>query len=92
MLMETNLLILGDSRNSCNRFPRMAIVRRMIVMLNHSCWDVTRSSVPEEIAIERPEYVQLQTTVGLCAVDECKKDRGAFKRPASQQREGDCSW
>lgn len=90
--MQTNPFIFGDSRNSCNHFPRMAIVRRMIVMLNHSRWDVTRSSIPEEIAIERQEYVQLQTVVGLCAADECKKDRGAFKRPASQQREGDCSW
>lgn len=63
----------------------------MIVMLDHLCWVVTRISVPEEIAVERQEYVQLQTMVGMYGVDEREEDKGAFKRPASQQREGDCS-
>lgn len=69
----------------------MVAVSRMIIMLNHLRWVVTRISIPEKIAIERQEYVQLQTMVGIYDVDECEEDRGAFKTPASQQREGDCS-
>lgn len=89
--MEPNLVILGNSRNSCNHFPRTALVSRMIVMLNHLCWVLTRISIPEGIAVERQEYVQSQTVVGMYSVDECEEDRGALKRPACQQREGDCS-
>lgn len=86
--MEPNLFIFRDSRNSCNHFPRMTVVSRMIVMLNHLFWAVTRISIPEEIAIERQAYVQLRTMVGMQGVDECEEDREAFKRPASQQRRG----
>jgi len=48
---------------------------------------VTRISIPEEIPIERQEYVQLQTMMGTYSVDECEEDRRPFKRPVSQQRE-----
>lgn len=89
--MEPNLFIFGDSRNSRNRFPRTAVVSRVIVMLNHLCWVVTRISIPGQIAIKRQDCVQLQTVVGIYDVDRRGEDRGAFKRRASQQREGDCS-
>lgn len=85
--MEPNLFIFGDSRNSCNHFPRMAVVSRMIVILNHLRWVVTRIAIPDKTAIGR----QLQTMVGMYNVDEHEKDRGAFKRAGSQQGEGDCS-
>lgn len=78
------------SRNSCSHFPRMAIVR-MIVMLNDLCWMVTRISIAEKIAVERQEYVHLQMVMDMYGVDKSKEDREAFKRPASQQREGNCS-
>jgi len=38
-------------------FPRIAVVGRMVVRLHDLCQDVTRTSIPEEIRIERQLYV-----------------------------------
>lgn len=48
---------------------------------------VTRISIPEEVSIEKQEYVQLQTVMGMYNVDDVKRTEGPLKENQPDHRE-----
>lgn len=48
---------------------------------------VTRISIPEEVPIDRQDYVQLQTMMDMCDADDVKRTEGPLKEHQPDHRE-----
>lgn len=96
--MEPNLVIFGNSRNSRNHFPRMALVSRMIVMLNHLCWVLTRISIAEGIAVESRSTCSYRlwwactVLMNVKRTEELLRDQPANKEKAIVQGRAPWTW